>query len=69
MEKVIKYLLEMSKIRDEVALNLNQVAVRLNSLNAAVRENIDEDKKADFINQYSSRIYWVLIQEILIENL
>jgi hypothetical protein len=57
VEKVIKYLLEMSKIREEVAINLNQVAVRLNSLTVAMRENIDEDKLDDFFDQFSSRIY------------
>lgn len=57
MEKIIKYLLEMSKIRDEIAINLNQVAVRLNGLTVAIRENIDEDKLDDFVDQFSSRIY------------
>jgi queuine/archaeosine tRNA-ribosyltransferase len=57
VEKVIRDLLEMSKIRDEVAINLNQVALRLNSLTLAIRENIDEDKLDDFVDQFSSRIY------------
>ena len=57
MQKVIRDLLEMSKIRDEVAINLNQVALRLNSLTLAIRENIDEDKLDDFVDQFSSRIY------------
>ena len=57
MEKVIKYLLEMSKIIDEVALDLNQVEVRLNSLKVAMGGNVDEDKEADVIDQFSSRIY------------
>ena len=57
MEKVIKYLLEMSKIIDEVALDLNQVEFRLNSLKVALGENVDEDKEADVIDQFSSRVY------------
>jgi len=57
MEKAIKYLLEMSKIIDEVALDLNQVEVRLNSLKVAMGETVDEDKEADVIDQFSSRIY------------
>jgi len=57
MEKAIKYLLEMSKIIDEVALDLNQVEVRLNSLKVAMEETVDEDKEADVIDQFSSRIY------------
>jgi hypothetical protein len=57
VEKVIRDLLEMSKIRDEIAINLNQVAVRLNSLAVAMRENFDEDKLDDFVDQFASRIY------------
>ena len=56
MEKVIEYLLEMSKIIDEVELDLNRVAVRLNSLRVTMRENIDDDKVADIFDEFSSRI-------------
>lgn len=44
MEKVIKYLVEMSKTIDEVTLDLEQVAIRLNSLEAVFRANRDEYK-------------------------
>jgi len=56
MEKVIEYLLEMSKIIDEVELDLNRVAVRLNSLRVTVRENIDDDKIADIIGKLPPHI-------------
>jgi len=56
VEKVIEYLLEMSKIIDEVELDLNRVAVRLNSLRVTMRENIDDDKVADIFDEFSSRI-------------
>jgi len=56
MEKVIEYLLEMSKIIDEVELDLNRVAVRLNSLRVTMRENIDNDKVSNIIDKFSSRI-------------
>lgn len=52
MEKIIKYLLEMSKIRDEVALDLKRVAARLDSLKVAMGENINEDKAADSTDQF-----------------
>ena len=44
MEKVIKYLVEMSKSMDEIALDLEQVAIRLNSLEMAFRATRDEYK-------------------------
>lgn len=46
MGKVIKYLVEMSKTMDEIALDLEQVAIRLNSLELAFRANRDEYKIA-----------------------
>ena len=44
MEKAIKYLVEMSKTMDEVALDLEKVEIRLNSLELAFRENREKDK-------------------------
>ena len=46
MEEVIKYLVEMSKTRDEIALDLEQVAIRLNSLELAFRVNRDTSRLA-----------------------
>jgi hypothetical protein len=44
VEKIIKYLVQMSKIMGEVALDLEKVEIRLNGLELAFRENRDEDK-------------------------
>jgi hypothetical protein len=44
VEKVIKNLAEMSKPMDEIALDLEKVAIRLNNLEVALRANSDEDK-------------------------
>ena len=56
MENVIKTLVEMSKAKDEVELDLERVAIRLNNLKVTMQTNLEDANLVEFVDPASFHI-------------